>query len=390
MKKIVLLLVVVFCTMTEANAQEFNQWSIDLGVGVHKPVFPLSSGYGTDTPDFWQANIGGRYMINEKFGLRVDFGFNQFSEADGGKPFDTDYYRGTIEGVVNAGEILGFRDWTQRINLLIHGGVGLSDLKAYQPNAPKDRMINVVFGVTPQVKLTDRVALFLDASVVGHLYQNISFDGNGRTSRNGFNGGLFNASVGLNIYLGKEKTHADWYVESNEPTVEETNELTALENRLKTAEAKIAKLTGVKSDYNKAALVTELDNRYSKKGKTTVAPKVDFIKELLNKGYENVYFDFGKSTIQKYSLEAVNYVAKYLTENPSTKVELTGYADELGSTNSNQSLSTKRAKKVYDVLVAAGISSNRLSYNGKGEDTSVNKNSEEARQLVRRVSFTIK
>jgi len=44
---------------------------------------------------------------------------------------------------------------------------------------------------------------------------------------------------------------------------------------------------------------------------------------------------------------------------------------------------------VYDVLVASGVSSNRLSHRGNGEDTSVDKNSEQARQLVRRVTFKL-
>ena len=388
MKKILFVLTLAFCTVTGANAQDFNKWSIDVGAGVHKPVFPLSSGYGTDTPDFWQANIGGRYMINEKFGLRVDFGFNQFTEGDNSKSFDTDYYRGTIEGVINAGELLGFRDWTQRINVLIHGGVGLSDIKTYNPNTPKDRTMNIVFGITPQVKLTDNIALFLDASAVGHFYQNISFDGNGSTSRKGINGGIFNASVGLNIYLGKNKTHADWYKKSDNTIIEEdNNELEALENRLKATEAKLASLKGIKGNFDKKNLISELDNRYSKKGETATVPNVDFVKDLLSKGYINVYFDVNKSLEQKGSLNAINYLRQYMNENPSVNAVLNGYADEAGSEGSNKILSEKRAKRIYDLLVGTGINSNRLTYVGNGEDTSVSKN---ARQFARRVTFSVK
>ena len=390
MKKAIVVFALLFFTITETNSQDFNKWSIDLGTGVHLPVYPVSPGYVSKIPNFWQANAGGRYMINEKIGLRVDFGFNQFSESNTGKSFDTDYYRGTVEAVVNAGQLLDFKRWTQRINVLVHGGLGLSDIKHTLLNLPSDKVINIVFGITPQFKLTDRVALFLDVSTVLHSYQDTSFDGYSTTSIKGFNGQILNGSIGLNIYLGKNKVHADWYTKSDDIEEKEINESESLKKRLKVTETKIDELSSIKNDYD--ALVSELDNRYSKKGDSisTVSTKVDFIKDLLNKGYQNVYFDFGESSIQKHSLEAINYLYKYMSENPSAKVEITGYADELGSTIGNEILSIERAKKVYDVLVAFGISSNRLSYNGKGEDTSVNKRSGEARQLVRRVTFTIK
>ena len=49
MRKIILL-AVLFCTITGANAQEdFNKWSIDLGGGVHLPVFPVSQNYEKKT-----------------------------------------------------------------------------------------------------------------------------------------------------------------------------------------------------------------------------------------------------------------------------------------------------------------------------------------------------
>lgn len=63
------------------------------------------------------------------------------------------------------------------------------------------------------------------------------------------------------------------------------------------------------------------------------------------------------------------------------------YADETGSADRNKTLSQKRAKKVYDVLVAAGINPSRLSYFGGGEDKSVGKS---ARQFARKVIFKLR
>ena len=79
-----------------------------------------------------------------------------------------------------------------------------------------------------------------------------------------------------------------------------------------------------------------------------------------------------------------------MKENPSANAELIGYADEIGDPTYNKNLSEKRAAKVKEILVASGISGNRLTVTGNGEDTSVEKGSAPARQLVRRVTFKLK
>jgi OOP family OmpA-OmpF porin len=78
-----------------------------------------------------------------------------------------------------------------------------------------------------------------------------------------------------------------------------------------------------------------------------------------------------------------------MKRNPGVQVELKGYADELGPEDYNMKLSEKRAKSVYDLIIASGVDASRLSYKGYGEDTSVDKSSADARQMARRVSFEI-
>jgi OOP family OmpA-OmpF porin len=78
-----------------------------------------------------------------------------------------------------------------------------------------------------------------------------------------------------------------------------------------------------------------------------------------------------------------------MKENPNASAELIGYADEIGNASYNQQLSERRANKVKELLVAAGINESRLTTRGGGQDTSVDKNSAGARQLVRRVTFRL-
>jgi OOP family OmpA-OmpF porin len=392
MKKIIIG-ALICCFTISLDAQEYNKWSLDLGAGVTEIINPLSPGYKTNALSLGQASLGVRYMFNEKFGLRLDVGYNEFKDGKNSLPFKSNYYRTTLEGVVNAGNLLKFSSWTNRINLLFHGGIGMSSLRTITPidNLVGEPIINVTIGLTPQFKLSNRISLFLDASAIFHDHQKSTFDGANNTRDREISTSIFNTSIGVNISLGKHKQNAD-FPQDEDVTVK--NELEEIKNRLDVTETEIAALKAIKTEINKEALVTELDTRYVKKdelnskyGNVITGSNVDFIRELLNSGYMNVYFNTNETTIQEGSLNSVNYLKQFMNDNPSVTALLIGYADETGDENKNLQLSENRAKNVFDVLVAAGINPTRLSYAGAGEDVSVTK---KARQFARKVTFKIK
>ena len=419
MKKIIISLL-LFGSIT-ANAQEknYNQWSVEAEAGVHKVTTPFSSGYVAETPSLWQVGLGVRYMINEKLGFKLDGGYNNISNSDESQEFESGYYRTSIQGVVNLGNVLDFRNWTNTFNVLLHGGIGYSLNKPKYPRDfnKGDQMLNFIVGITPQIKLTDRLALTGDLSMINHVRQDVTWDGAQSLSSvlpnnqvRGVNGVIVNANIGLTFYLGKKAIHADWYSEENtlRSEIDSLNlRLTKVETDMRdsdndgianyldqepnTVNGAAVDSKGRAVDLNNDGIpdimLAPLDARYANKADIQGG---NIIKELIDNGYVNVYFSFNSTTPEDYSLQSVNYLIIYMNENPEAKAELIGYADELGDVSYNQKLSEKRANKVQEILVASGIDAARLTVRGGGEDASVDKNSTGARQLVRRVTFKLK
>ena len=411
MKKI-LLIAALLPTLMLAQDGEYNKWSIELDAGVTKPFRTNTPGFIGETPEFLAANLGVRYMITTKFGLKADFGYYEFDNKDTSPNFESKYYRGSLQGVANLGTVLGLRESKlKNFGILLHGGAGLSMLNFEAPRNDTEWLVNLIVGVTPQLKLSDRITLQGDVSLIGNLSQDYNWDGVSRSERQFFDGGILNATLGLAFNLGKNSVHADW-TDSN-PLKKEVEELKArvanietdlldtdqdgvpdyLDREPNTTSGVTVNTKGVTVDNNRNGIPDELETALDRefeaiKADMPKADSYDAIKKLLHDGYVNVYFNTASSTPATYSLDAVNYLIQYMKENPSAQAELIGYADQRGSSSYNTNLSERRAKKVYDILVAAGVDGSRLSHKGNGEESS--DDMKQALQLMRRVTFKLK
>lgn len=354
---------------TENNTTKFNKWSIELNGGLTKPQRPFSAGYATDTPSPWVGDLGVRYMFNNKFGLKADFGYNSFSGKKNSIDFDSKYYRIDLQAVANLGRIMNFETWTNTFGLLGHAGFGVGQLEGDNFTG-RDRVGNFIAGVTGQIRLSNRVALTGDFSTILNSSQDHTFDGSYVAENRGFSGLLFNGTIGLNIYLGKNTKHADWTVMTTDNT-----DLSALENKIADLESQIKKIPAQKEVVIEKQ-VQPFDN--------------DLIKRMINDKYYSVYFDFNKTTPIENSTAAIDVVLNYLRKNPSASLDLVGYADQVGKAEYNEKLSNTRATNVKTIFEKAGIASSRLNVIANGADTSIQKDSDEARRLARRVTFIVK
>jgi OOP family OmpA-OmpF porin len=383
--------------------KNYNRWSVNLNGGFNAPVGPFTKGYHSATsdyltdPTFNRLDLNVRRMFNTKFGVKLVFAYDKFSSAGTSIPFDNYMISTSFQGVLNVHRALNWEEFTNTFGLQLHFGPGLSFLESpvsqsatntYNPDALSfDNIYSIVSGATVLIKVSDRVAVNINYSMNKNFSHHKNLDG--RTNVDlvaNRTGVIHNATAGLTVYLGKKEKHADWYWENK---VDPLQELLARINLLET------ELQDSNNDGVPDAMDTIIDSRFDniQNSINVMAGDVNVTnseaRNMINSQYVNVFFDFDKSTISTGTISAINFLIKYLNDNPKATVDVIGYADELGNTDYNLRLSETRAKNVAEMIVRSGISSSRLTVITKGEDNSVPKESSLARQLVRRVVFKV-
>lgn len=80
-----------------------------------------------------------------------------------------------------------------------------------------------------------------------------------------------------------------------------------------------------------------------------------------------VFFPRWSGDLDDAANGVIRQAAAAAKQNPSAHVVVNGYADSEGSAAANEDLSRLRAQRVVDGLVADGVSADRITQNGKGE-----------------------
>jgi OOP family OmpA-OmpF porin len=218
--------------------------------------------------------------------------------------------------------------------------------------------------------------------------------------------------VGLTVYLGKNEKHADWVIDNNDRFDAIDARFMAIENKMldtdkdgvadyldeepNTATGAMVDSKGRSIDKNNNGVPDETEAYVMKNYASNTAKNSpllsnnELITSLINGGYVALYFDFNKSKPTNVSTEGTDFILTYLRNNPTAKMDIIGHADEIGRSSYNDKLSNARAKNVKNTLVKAKIDPARLNVIAAGEDNSVDIDSQNARKLVRRVTFKVK
>ena len=188
-------------------------------------------------------------------------------------------------------------------------------------------------------KLTQRVSLKTDMSVVSNFAATRTIDGSFDNANTGVNSMIANATVGLSIALGKNKKHLDNYVpEKVEPIVTYVTNITNV----------------IDTTINNNNYVT---NNYV------------FIDSV-----QYVFFENDKYEIKQSELNAIYKTYVNLMSNPKYTVKISGWASPTSdlnlrtdSDNYNLELSKNRSEVVKQKLMDMGISEDRIQINYFGK-----------------------
>lgn len=402
-------------TTESTNHNNYNKWSIEAQAGANKAISPFTDGYYNETPSFYNANFGVRYMFNNKFGLKLSGGYDRLKEGEGSEHFRSNFYRVDLSGVANLGRIMDFETWTNTIGLLAHGGVGYGFMNNDATKGESSGLFDdntemglISFGLTPQVKLTDRLVLTGDLSYTKTMRQKTTWDGQSSDpiANRGFDGSLWNATLGLTFYLGKNQKHADWVYEPSRADLEER--IATIEQMLKdsdgdgvadyldqepdSAPGAVVDTKGVTIDHNGNGIPDNIEEYIKENagGNTTIVNDADFLEQMINSGIINVYFDYNSDKPYQQSVGGIKFVSEYLKAKPNAQIDILGYADPVGGDAFNKDLSRRRAENVKAILVNQGANASQLTTVGEGEDKEFKNSQVSSHQLARRVVFRVK
>lgn len=203
----------IFFLSNESYAQDqrFNVFSVEVGGGIHAPYTPKNKINRSNYISFEQFQFAGRYMFNEKFGLKGQYAYHAFEDRKNSQK-GAALHKFTLEAVYNLGKAFNLHYTIQEhFTFLIHAGGGVSVL------TPKDgltyeRIGSLQFGLTPLIKISDRVAFYFDGTSVVNFKQHYSYGGELINSDYKDETGIFlTANAGFIFYLGDRRYHADWY-----------------------------------------------------------------------------------------------------------------------------------------------------------------------------------
>jgi outer membrane protein OmpA-like peptidoglycan-associated protein len=114
-------------------------------------------------------------------------------------------------------------------------------------------------------------------------------------------------------------------------------------------------------------------------------------KPVIELAFEDVYFDFDRSTLRPEALRLLDDAVTRLQANPDKNIIIEGHTCSIGTAEYNLALGDRRANSVKDYLASRGVPASRMESRSYGEERPKYDNSrEETRRLNRRAALVVK
>ncbi len=402
------------------STEKISRWSIDVSTGQSKALAPFTSGYfargqANFFEDFEINYFGAvaRYMFSPKFGFNFGMGYSTLknNKDSNSLPFEMRSFRYNVQGVINATRLFDIQDNMGRFGLLLHAGLdGTSITPQIGINQDtEDFNSGFIIGVSPQFRISKKIAVFGDVSGVKYIRQNLNWDGATSQGNQTLAGALLTYTVGLSFSFGQGNIHGDWAkIPTNNVNLKPLEDrVNKMENMIVDSDkdgildyldieknSTIGALVDAKGrmiDRDRNGIADELERYLDGRGGTTAAaPETsDMVAKFINDGYVASYFEYDETTVTQISQQSISLVTTYLKNNQKQNVSILAYADAVGNIASNKNLATMRAENVKSLLMKAGVAESRLNIVSIDNADSVYTNSAVARTDARRVTFKI-
>lgn len=104
-----------------------------------------------------------------------------------------------------------------------------------------------------------------------------------------------------------------------------------------------------------------------------------------------ILFDTSSAKLAPVGQRDLQQLARYLRDNPQSRITIIGHTDSTGSLSYNQTLSEHRARAVSGTLLAGGVAAERITAAGQGATRPIASNdTPEGRAQNRRVEIIIR
>lgn len=332
---------------TSAVAEDFNyagRWGIGGSAGYNTPVFGNIFNNAADGAETLGAHV--RYHLCDSCGIEAAFTKYEFND---------------VKNALQVTDLTFFKRLrpVERFTPVIGAGLGVVDISDYDPSSLK---LGMKLRAGAEYALNQAWSLGLN---VDYQHVNKMFFGDNLPGRNIH---ALAARVGLTWYFGSQKT-------------KKTDTAPAIAAVAPVAQEGDGDSDGVKDSADKCPTTAPgvKVNAYgcAEAEKATVTL--------------NVQFDSGKATIASGYEENLKEIAAFMSEHPTTKIEIQGHTDSSGAKALNEKLSQARAEAVRNHLVNdLKADGSRITAKGFGPSMPVADNKTvEGRQKNRRVIAVI-
>ncbi|SDG90690.1 cell envelope biogenesis protein OmpA [Winogradskyella thalassocola] len=200
-KQYLIFFVIVFITFnSQAQLKDTAQWKAMFAVGVNYPTTDgFVKGSYAKSVNFPTVNLGIQHMLTRQYGVKLDYGFNRFKNADDTPEFKINYSRINAQFVFDPSEYIGFLP--SRLRTVAHAGPGVAFVKPLGTlRDNKQTFVNLLGGIEVHYAINEKVSVYTD---VAYLYGLTSLDKYDPvlSGLGAFNGSVFNLTFGLAVSL---------------------------------------------------------------------------------------------------------------------------------------------------------------------------------------------